>query len=519
MSALRTPEMALSALGAVVFALATDPVDLTPATWLGMAGLYVALRGASPESPRGRLEGAGRGLVFGFVLNAFAFRFIPGTIVRFSPVPWVGALVALALLAVAEGFVWAATAWVTVRCARLGMPRPLAFAIGCFAGTLVPQIFPWTAAGVLAHDPVWVQGARLVGERGMTAVIGLGAALLAELALGVREKARARALVFGGASILLLGLIWLDGRMRMAGVDQAVAHARPVRVGLVQPATGATVRWDPERAPAILANLRRLTKAAEEEGAELTIWPESAYPYPLWNGAARAPIGAQAVLGSGVRGPILFGTITRSRDGSENYNSAVVVEPDGALGPPTSKVHLLWFGETVPFADVWPWIRRTFARGLGLSPGRGFVRQDVGEVHAAVLNCFEDVLPAATIETAGLGPNVLVNVTNDAWFGDTSEGMMHLRFSKMRAIESGRELVRAVNLGPSAVIDPTGRVRVLDTDRAPHARVANVFVLDGPMAPYATRGDGPSILLILLAVAVFAIRRRIRRRKLAHAKA
>ena len=177
---------------------------------------------------------------------------------------------------------------------------------------------------------------------------------------------------------------------------------------------------------------------------------ESAYPYVLAHGATREPLGEQKIVGRGLTAPVLAGAVTELPNG-DKLNSVVAVSPDGHLSPSYDKIHLLWFGEEVPLAGVFPWIRRTFARGLGMVPGDAQRVFDISRVHAAALVCFEDTLPEAGREAAHVDPNLLVDVSNDAWFTGSSESELHLRLSVLRAIETRRDLVRAVNGGETSL--------------------------------------------------------------------
>ena len=505
-----------AALGAI-FALAAPPTNLYPAMWLGMAGLAWLLEdaGGHDARTRGRLRtaftGAARGLAFGFGANMIALRFVPAVIARFTPLPWAAGLLALALLSLFEGMRWAIAAMACEGAARLRAPRWASIAVGVYAGTFVPTIFPWSAAGGVTPWPAMVQLADVVGERGVTLLMALSAGLLASGVRAVVERASRRAAVTMLASAVAIPLATVAyGAVRIRQIDALRASAPTVKIGLVQPSIQATERWDEARAPAILTKLTELTKSAERKGAELTIWPEAAYPYPLPHATRRAPIGRFEVLPYGVRGPVLTGLVLV--EGPDvSFNSATVVTADGALAPPQDKVHLLWFGETVPLADRWPWLKRTFARGVGLTPGDTFVALRVGAVRAAVLTCFEDTLPDAGREAMRASPNLLVNVTNDAWFAGSAESELHLRLAALRAVELRRDLVRAVNFGPTSWVDASGRVRMRYASDIAGTLLAQPALLEWPPTIYARFGDAPLVaLLFATCVALLARGRRAR---------
>jgi apolipoprotein N-acyltransferase len=514
MTTLRKYALALLA-GSLLATGAAPPLDLVPALWLGMAALAWLLEGDPawpPFASRGRvaLTGARRGLAFGVGANLVALRFIPAVVARFTPLPWAVGALGLLLLAAFEGLRWMVTGVACETLARARIPRPLAFAAGVYAGTFVPTMMPWTVAGGVSPWPVMVQLADVVGERGVAAVMALTAGLLAA-SLGVlHAETRKRGALALGAALVLVAAQGAFGMARMASVDRARAETPHVSVGLVQPSIEASTRWDEARAPGILARLTSLTKLGESRGAELVVWPEAAYPYPLPHGSRRTPDPFLTIVQPGVHGPVLTGLLmTGALDGA-SYNSVVVATRDGAVSDSYDKRHLLWFGETVPLADRLPWMRQVFARGLGLAAGDRSVALPAGRVRAAVLVCYEDMLPEAGREAMETSPNLLVNVTNDAWFAGSSESELHLRVATLRAVEARRDMVRAVNFGPTSWVDAAGRVRERASPDVPDVLSVEVALLDSQPTLYTRYGDAP-LALLLLALANVAVWRAARR--------
>jgi apolipoprotein N-acyltransferase len=443
-----------SAGAGVLFAACSPPIDFVPGVFLGLALFAVTLADAPGT-------GFSRGWLFGLGANLVALRFVPGVIARFTSLPLPAQWLALVLLAGA-------------------------------------QAIPWGLGAIAARTltPALLQIADVVGERGVSLVVALIAGLLAD---AVVRRAKPPLAVAGALVVLLGGY----GLVRMRGIDAARARAPHARVALVQPGFDASDRWEASRAAMMIERLTQLTKSAEARGAELVVWPESAYPYTLPHAARRSPSGPRAVLQPGVTVPVLTGAYLQGGP----YNSAVLATPDGALSRPYDKRHLLWFGETVPLADSFPWLRRVFARGTGLVPGHESVVFGAGPVRAAVLNCYEDTLPVAGREAMEGRPNLLVNVTNDAWFAGSAEGELHLRLAVLRAIETRRDLVRAVNRGPTSFVDAAGRVVSRYDDGIPGTLPSRPALLDGPITLYARFGDAPLVLLAAAAV-LFARRQK-----------
>lgn len=448
-----------------------------------------------------------------------ALRFVPEVILRFTPLPWFAAWLALFLLAAAQALPWAVGGAVAHRLARPARglstplaPRWLAFGLGVYVATFIPAVFPWTPSGGLAPWPALLQTAELVGERGTSFLLALATGLAAHglVLLARTRSARVASLPLAlSASVLAVMLGW--GMLRMRAVERARRVAPHARVVLVQPGFDASDRWEPSRAAMMIERLTILTKSAEGRGSELTVWPESAYPFTLRHETRSSPLGPRAVLQPGVHGPVLTGVYMSGAPGV-GYNSAILATAHGGLSPPYDKRHLLWFGETVPLSDWFPWLKKVFSKGTGLAAGHESVAFIAGPIRAAVLNCYEDTLPEAGREAMQASPNLLVNVTNDAWFAGSAEGELHLRLSVLRAIETRRDLVRAVNRGPTTFVDATGRVRARYDLLMPGTLPTAPALLAGEPTLYVRFGDGPLVLLALASVVLpYTTKRRGRR--------
>lgn len=521
--------LAMACTGGAVFALATPPTDLYP---LAFAGL--TLLGASLDRAPGAARAFGRAAAWATVAGLVGLRFVPAVVERFTTLGSFAAYAALVLLAAAQSLVWGAGgALVAVLRRRARAPLELALPAGVLLACSLPTVFAWTPAGLLTPWPALVQLGDLVGERGVSAVFALVAALAvrattAAFAPKAARRAREAALATTTAAALM-GALLLHGTWRMAAIARATEAAPTVRIGLVNQAVEARARWDEQNHDGILRALRRLTRRAESQGAELTVWPEAAYPYALDHEARRAPRGANAMHAGGVHGPLLVGYIGRGAPREiapgvferGHYNSATIVTPDGAMQPPYDKLELLWFGETVPFGSQLPWLRRLFQRSGGILPGDApraleLARPGSSAARLGVLNCYEDTLAGVGRRIASVDPDLLVNVTNDAWFAGSAEPELHARLAVMRAVELRRDLVRAVNLGVASWVDARGIVRARDDRSEPSVLLVEPALRRGPPTPYARVGDLPLALALAGGAAFFAIRARSPNRRRRH---
>lgn len=519
----RHQQLIIAILGGAIAALATPPTNIYPALFVGLAMLAFALDDA-PSAWRA----FGRGVTWATAAGIVGMRFVPDVIQRFTTLGLGPGIVALVLLSMAQALLWgigAAATNLVQRRARA--PLEVAFAIGTLITLSLPTVFAWTPAGIVCPWTPLVQLADLLGERGVSVVFALVAALLARAMKGTlsAEQRRARlrqtiVLPLAAATAILTANV-LYGVWRIHSLARETTPSRTLRVALINQAVGPLDRWDPKNHSSILQNLQNLTRDAEARGVDLTVWPEAAYPYALEHGVSRNPRGSFSVLGRDLHGPILFGLITldppKNLGGGEyernSRNSATIITSDGSLQPSYDKLELLWFGETIPLGAYLPWLRRIFQKSGGLVPGteaRALVLpREGGDVRFGVLNCYEDTLTDVGRRIVReLRPNVLVNVTNDAWFLGSAEPELHARLARMRAIEHRIHLVRSVNLGVMSWVDDRGIEVLRDESPAASTMIATPKLGPGSLTVYGRFGDAPLAILLGVIAGAFAWRGR-----------
>jgi apolipoprotein N-acyltransferase len=261
--------------------------------------------------------------------------------------------------------------------------------------------------------------------------------------------------------------------------------------------------WSSE-VDASLDRLRELTLEASSEGSELIVWSESAIPASFDASVEMRNYVLSTVKKAGA--PILFGTVSYKR--SENrpgearsLNRAYLIEPNGTLAGSYDKIHLMPFGEYVPYQKFFFWTGKMVREVGDFVPGERPVLFSVGDLSVAPLICYESVFPQLVRRFIREGGSLIVNITNDGWFGGAAGPHMHLAFSVFRAVENRRYLVRCANTGVSAVVDPYGRIKVkLDENVSGH--ISHVVRGEERLTFYAKYGDLLpyfSIAVVLLA--------------------
>lgn len=475
-------------------ALALPPWGYTFLAPIGFAGLGLWL-----EQPDLRLwRGAFMiGLVFGFGYFVMALQWIGNAFyVDAAATLWMMPF-AVGGLALFLSLYWGAAAAVAHLVPRRILPRWVAQAmtLACaewLRGHLLTG-FPWAAPGLMVDGlgPV-AQLASITGMTGLTLLVLLWG--LAPLAVVMEWRAHRRADVLAVVVLLLLPVAWLMGTLRLAQAP-AVSDSGPT-VRLVQPNISQSEKWRDENSSAIFDTLLRLTSSGP--AADLTVWPESSVPFFLdESDGARERIAAAI----GAQGHLLAGAVRRSAGppGQEPYFTSVMhVDGSGAVLWAYDKWRLVPGGEFLPYDALFSRLgfRKVVSLPESFTAGDGphsFDVPGVGAVGPSI--CYEAIFPDRLVGQQR--PDVLVNVTNDGWFGLSAGPHQHLAQARLRAIEQGLPLLRAANTGISAIVDPFGRI-VARSPLGVETRVTGT--IPAPLAPpiYAIWGDW--MLLLLLAI-------------------
>lgn len=425
-------------------------------SWLAFVPLLVAIEGGS----------AGRGFACGWIAgmttHLLGFTWFTGLLVRFAHFPAPAAIAVYLLYCAWGGVAWGLVGAFTARlCSgRSGAPPLLVLPVSLVAVEFAfPHVFPWNLGGGQCLFVPFAQAAEIVGVLGLGGVVAAGGAALHEIvASRIIARARRPRRILAVVVLALVGLCIGWGALRVRGVERTRAEAPVVRIGVVQPNVSMDEKGVRSRDSHQLGLLQDLSAVAVEAGAELLIWPESAYPFRVQRQIGTDLKGRKRIL-RGFEAPVVFGAV--SFDASGRYNSAFLLSAGGVMSEPVDKNHLVLFSERVPLEKHVPdFIRKRYPAmtAIGFRPGAEPGVLEHGETRAGILVCFEDTIPSFARRVVRAGANVLVNVTNDAWFGDTVEPHQHLALAVFRAVENRRDLVRSVNTGVSAVVEATGRI-------------------------------------------------------------
>jgi apolipoprotein N-acyltransferase len=402
-----------------------------------------------------------------------AFYWMDGLLERFGHMPAIEAVPIMMLLTAYQGLEFAFFSWGVHR-VRAATRLPVALVAMLVMVTIelcMPQIFPFYLAISQAWVPAVIQIADLTGPLGVTALMVAWNGALYD-AFERARAGRGRRVALRPLAVAAVALVASlgYGAVRMRQVDARREAAPKVKTGAVQANVGIFEKWDPPAFARLLDTHQRLSAELVGQGAELVVWPESSYPYPLPRPFKHdyAPDDPRRIR-RGFDSPLLFGAVTHTvgppRKPADRYpyNTAFMMDAAGDITGSYDKVFLMMFGEYIPFYDTIPWFTTLFPEASNFSRGKlaaSFPLHAGGrDYKLGPLICYEDILPGFTRHVAALNPNAFVNITNDAWFGRTAEPKQHLALAVFRSVEHRLEMVRAVNTGVSAHIDAAGRVR------------------------------------------------------------
>ena len=503
-----------AALLGAISVLAFAPVHAWPVMFVTFGALVWLLDGCHVQhaSLGPRLKSAALvGFWFGFGYFLAGFYWIAEA---FLVEPWRhGWLIPLVMTAMPGGmalfFAAAAALAMALWLPGAGRVFALAIALGLaeYARGHVLTGLPWNLIGygLLATLPL-MQLAALLGVYALSLLAVLlfasPAALFAPR--GSRLGGGLGSAALAGLLVALLGLGYVWGERRLAS---AAHDSTGVRLRIVQANVDQAEKWRPENSVEIFNDYLELTKAGGLENIDIVIWPETAVPFLL----ADAPDALSAigdVLPQGTSLLVGSGRLVEESDAPGEpsadriYNSLLVIDDQGRVIGSYDKIHLVPFGEYLPFQSFLESLgimQLTGVRG-GFAVGNGPRLLAVpGAPPASPLICYEIIFPDAVTDRAAR-PGWFINITNDAWFGSSAGPYQHFHQAQVRAIEQGLPVARAANTGISAVIDSYGRILAeigLGEKGAIDADLPKV----GPPTPFVQFGTILGIALLLLALA------------------
>jgi apolipoprotein N-acyltransferase len=478
----------LPTLSGVLYFLSWIGFGIWPLAFVCFIPLLWALKDATPR------QALKLGAWMGFVTHLGGYTWIMHTlrVFAFAPLPlaFLGYLAVCAAQGLLFGVLSLVLRWAWIRSGwRLAALLPIALAATEFVYPLLFQSY--TGVALMPLLPM-VQIADLGGPLLLSALQAVvnGAFFDSYLAWRERKPAPAWAL---SSSLIALAASGAYGFWRVVQVDDAQKAAAQLRIGIAQPNVGEI---DLHKNPYLsVRTLWSQTAELHGRGADIVVWPEVGFnirPIRPGDDGKQVQGGVPVALIAGVE----------RVSGDDAWNSAIVIDADGRVGDHFDKIQLLAFGEYIPGGEWFPQIYKWSPLASHLTRGASTAPLRWKNWKFATFICYEDILPGIVRQIMRNDAQVMVNLTNDSWYGAGHEQEQHLMLAAVRSIEHRRWLVRATSTGISAFVDATGRIvqRIGRNQR-------DIAIRDVPMMRgstlYELLGDWPGWLsLALLAAAI-----------------
>lgn len=434
-------------LAALLGVLSFPPLPLAPLAWVCLVPFLAACHQLSPRKAFGRAYLAGLlffgGICYWIGLNGGA----PPALA------WASMVVTVAVLALTWAVSAAICSWAMKR-------------VGAWGALLLPVVYVsfemFLGLGEMGFCwPIWAlsqvslflpcQLGDLTGVFGPSFWVVLLNSLLF-LALQLEGIRRYRVIAVGA---IIFVVPWIYGALRL----DALHFSRDLRIGVVQANIPAGRKWDMP-ADETLSLYEKQSEVVLAAHPAFLVWPETAVPAALrFRPWARHEV-HRWVDSVGV--PLLTGAIDYDTNGQSDalpLNAAFLISPGSRNLPRYAKIHLVPFGERIPGQRWFPFLGKIRLGQAEFAPGKTLtIFQPVADMRAGCLICFEVVFPEVAAGLVRRGAEILVNMTNDGWYGNSSGPYQHLALTRLRAIVTRRSIARAANTGISALIDPTGRI-------------------------------------------------------------
>jgi apolipoprotein N-acyltransferase len=448
----------LGALFVLSYALGTPGYDVPALPFVCLAPLLAL----TAEAPSGR-SAAWRGWVAGTAGSLPLYYWIAHTVAVKGKQGWpLGGIAALLVSAYIGAYFSAAGAAARRLSGRYGAKGLWAFPLVWVGLELARSHlfsgFPWMLLGyTLAGSPLLRQAADLAGVSALSFLLALSGASVYLSTAAAGGRAWGRGLLLAVPAVASAAFLWAYGAASRSPPEPLPPTGPPLTVGIAQGGIDQSVKWDPGNQEKTLDVYEDMTIRARDSGARVVVWPETAAPFFYgWDpGLTRRLDGIAARAGV----PLVFGAPWYDpAEGGKVYNSVFHMDDRGVVRGRYDKRHLVPFGEYVPLRRILFFLKKLTVGENDFSAGTGPVLFDIAGTRMAPSVCYEAIFPQVLRDGVAVGAGCLVNVTNDAWFGDTVAPYQHLAMARMRCVEFRRPMVRAANSGISAVIDSRGEV-------------------------------------------------------------
>jgi len=351
--------------------------------------------------------------------------------------------------------------------------------------------FPWCLLGYTQYKHLnLIQIADLVGVYGLSFLIVVFNVFIFSLLFDRQFRGHKKMYKWEVLIILLMAFLTLAyGHHRVSASGGDHRKQKSIKLSIIQGNIDQSIKWNPAYQGKTINLYQKLTRTTYRFKPHLIVWPETSVPFFFQNRTRFSNKVFEISKESGAH--LIFGSPAYRRENSKTiyYNRAYHLSPNGELTGYYDKVHLVPFGEYVPLKKFLPFVHRLVPAAGDFASGKEIAPLKLPHLSAGVLICFEVIFPELARTHTKKGAEILVNMTNDAWFGMTSAPYQHLSMAVFRAVENGRPLIRAANTGFSAFISPRGKI--INQSSLFRKEILNheESLVDAPLSFYTRHGD------------------------------
>jgi len=494
----------VSALSGLLLACSFPLPDFTVLAWFGMAPLVLVMQRRPFKS----------GFIAGLVFFAATLYWLNIVMTTYGHLPMAVSFALYLLLAAYLALYWGASTWAACRLKEsrnypLALTLPVFWVAMEFLREFLLTGFPWATLGYSqqAWLPV-IQSADLFGVYGLSYLLVLSNTAFAESLQALWRRLPQDVPLKTVMTVVVLLLLNYGYGVWCLQQDLD-SRTETLQTALVQGNIPQDLKWQPENQLNTVKTYRDLSLRAERAGAEdLLVWPEAAMPFYFQDGGKLAESVSELPVKTGTF--LLFGSPAYQRDavGLRYLNSAFLLSPSDKILGRSDKNHLVPFGEYVPLSGFLPFVNKLVV-GIGDYSSGAINPLPIKGRQLGVLVCYEVIFPELAREYVRQGSDLLVNITNDAWFGESSAPWQHLAMARFRAVENRVWLARAANSGISAFISPSGKV-VQQTGLFEPAFLVSEVGLGARPGLYSRMGDLiPGLFLLISVLWLLQTRRRL----------
>ncbi len=504
-------EIGLAVLSSFLIYLSIPKVEWWLVAWIAFVPILIALKSAGHSNKIARICLVA--LVFGFFSGVSKVYWIMDTVMNYGGLDVILGLVSMigvALLVASYTFIFG------IFVARTDWRSPFFPVFSASIWTALEYVqtylftgFPWELLGYSQYQvlPV-IQIARFTGVYGVSFLVMLMNATLAMIFVALRDQFKWRSPVFAislscFSLISVLGYGWWS----LSPKQEVNSGVSPVTVSVIQGSMEQGIKWSEGVLQKTVNIYKNLTRKALPQNPDLIVFPETAMTFYLESPAYRELNEQIHELTDEAGVPLLTGALGSGAQGKGVYNSAFLFLPGLGIVDSYSKMHLVPFGEYLPLPQVFGFLGGLTGAIGSLTPGAKLSVMELNQydIGLGTVICYESIFPDLVRRFPLNGANVLVVMTNDAWFGTSSAPNHHFSMAVLRAVENGTPVIRAANTGISGFIAATGAVYGTTPLMVATTTTEKVQPRVGKMTFYTRYGDIFAVLCCIVCIAAAAL--------------